>query len=166
MYNPMERSQIGANTFATITGVKAAQNGADGWQALNVGLWWRWWYKNVTFSFFLMAVVTLISVQEHGALLWLFPAQCLVNTFVFGVTYVSLIDISVGFKERLAYRLFAPIQHAMPNVARFYWYCLMLLPLWIAMWQEILFLANNVGPWWFNTHHQWSPEDVQGWPGG
>lgn len=148
MYNPLEKSQIGATAVTVGTGYLAAQNGATGWEALNVGLWWRWWYKNVTFSFFLTAVVFVVASQEEGALIWTFFAQCLVNTFVFSVTYVSLVDVS-GFKHRLWYRLWAPVQHAMPNVARFYWYCLLFLPLWLAMWQVILFHANAVGPWWF-----------------
>lgn len=130
MTNPFSASEIGATTVAGMTGAKAYQNGASALDSLNIALWWRWWYRNLTFSIFLFCIAALTTYRLY----WVGPLQLVVNMFVFGVTYVSLIDISPGFKKRWVYRVFAPIQARVPHVARFWLYMLMFAPLWAAMW--------------------------------
>lgn len=143
MYNPLAKDQIGANVTAAATGYKAYQNGATGFEAVNVGLWWRWWYKNLTLAFFLLfwavglTVAQLINDKEPLLwwVVWIGPVQVLVDVFVFSIAYVSLVDVSAGFKQRLWYRLWAPIQHRFfPNVMRMWWYMLALFPGWLLLW--------------------------------
>lgn len=145
MYNPLSKDQIGANVFGVLTGHKAYQNGAMPMQAINVGVHWRYWYKNITGSVF--AVLALLLFVSPGMAI----IQVLVSIFVFGVTYVSLVDMSAGFKQgRWWYRRFVRIQHAMPNVARFYWYFLLLIPFWTFMWVMVLIQKDFQGLWWFS----------------
>jgi hypothetical protein len=161
MYNPLSPDQIGANTFAAVTGVKAYQNGATGWEATNIGLWWRWWYKNLGFALVILVcfAVPIIGYalpqntnpnipHDTSTLPWgiylLAAIQVLVTVWVFSLTYVSLIDVS-GFKRRLWYKLWAGIQHRLvPNVARFWWYLMILFPMWVTVWY-IAFFVNKTG---------------------
>jgi len=163
MYNPLSPDQIGANVFAGVTGVKAYQNGATGMEAVNVGLWWRWWYKNLGFAIFILVCFGLPILaftlptnypslteaqQSHDTLPWgiylLAAVQFAVTVWVFSITYVSLIDVS-GFKHRLWYKLWAGIQHRLvPNVSRFWWYLLILFPMWVTVWY-IAFFVNKTG---------------------
>ena len=159
MYDPLAKDQIGANIFGAAIGRHAYQNGATPTQALSTGILWRYWYKNISFGIFLFVCTCVLTglgiadvVDVDPALgetanwemfrytVWLAPLQLIVSIFVFGITYVSLVDMS-GFRQRFAYRVFAPIQHRMPNVARFWWYLLLLLPCWIAMWLGLFFAA-------------------------
>jgi hypothetical protein len=156
MYDPLAKDQIGANIFAATVGHHAYQNGATPTQALSTGILWRYWYKNISFGIFLFigtcvatgggiakAVDEVPDWELFRYTVWLAPLQLIVSIFVFGITYVSLIDMS-GFRQRFGYRLFAPIQHAMPNVARFWWYLLLLLPIWVALWLGLFFAAAPV----------------------
>jgi hypothetical protein len=86
-----------------------------------------------------LTVANLMS-GAHLWLTWIGPVQILVDLFVFSITYVSLIDISRGFKQRLWYRLWAPLQHRFfPNVMRLWWYLLALAPMWVLMWSYMMF---------------------------
>lgn len=148
MYNPLEKGEIGSTIFTAATGWKAHRNGAEPLEAVSVGLWWRWWYKNLTLSFFVLfwavglTVAQMVNDKEPFMwwVAWIGPVQILVDIFVFSITYVSLIDISRGFKQRLWYRLWAPLQHRFfPNVMRLWWYLLALLPFWILLWVWMFF---------------------------
>jgi hypothetical protein len=155
MYDPLAKDQIGANVFAGATGYKAHQNGATPMQAISTGLLWRYWYKNLTGSIFLLVAAGIatgggIAASKENAeiapllhFVWVGPLQIIVNVLVLGITYVSLVDISKGYKQRWTYRVFAPIQHAMPNVRRFYWYLLLLFPTWLAMWLWFFFSSPH-----------------------
>jgi len=151
----IDKSQIGADVFAAGTGVNAYRNGATGWEALNVGLWWRWWYKNLTFSFAILLFLGIALFNGDTILRVLFGAEVLAVVWVFSLTYVSLIDVS-GFKRRLWYRLWAGVQHRwFPNVARFWWYLLILFPMWLTVWYIAFFVnktgvqpSNNLPPEW------------------
>lgn len=148
MYNPLSKDQIGGTVVAAATGWKAHQNGAEPLEAINVGLWWRWWYKNLTLSFFVLFWAVGLTVAQFMNdkepflwwMAWIGPAQVLVDIFVFSITYVSLVDVSAGFKQRLWYRLWAPLQHrCFPNVMRMWWYMLALFPFWLLGWCWLTF---------------------------
>ena len=111
MKNPLDRDVIVANAVAVGTGFKAYREGMTGMDAFNVGMWWRWWYKNMTMSVVLFGIVLAICTQtgQWGYLV----AQGVLNTLVAGITYCSLINVS-GFKQRLAFRIWWPAGQALP----------------------------------------------------
>jgi hypothetical protein len=146
-----DKSNLIADGVAAGTGIKAYRDGATGWEAASIGLWWRWWYKNLTFSLFILGVFTVYvlgyTMNDKPLplpLALLATAEVLTMLWVFSITYVSLVDVS-GFKQRLWYRLWAPVQHRLvPNVARFWWYLMILFPMWITVWY-IAFWVNKTG---------------------
>ena len=101
-------------------------------EAINVGLWWRYWYKNLTMGLILLGVTIIMALNRPWAW-WLVAAQVALNVLVAGITYVSMVRVS-WFKQRAMFRLFEPIASLFPNVARFWWYCALFLPTWFFMW--------------------------------
>jgi hypothetical protein len=138
MYNPFAKDQIGANVVATWTGVKAAEQGHDAVSAFNVGMGWRHWYKNLTLFAFVTPVTVIGSFYGYP---WVGPAQVLVCLFVFGVTYVSLVDQS-GFQQRWWYRVWSPVARLFPNVSRIWWYLLLFAPVWAVMYARFAFYVG------------------------
>ncbi len=129
MYNPLARDQIGANVTGGLAGWRAHKDGASPMEAFNIGMWWRAWYKSLTMAV-VITVVGAIGWPQRGGNGWLFVyAQVVLDVWVFGVTYVSLV-LASGFKQRMAFRWFFWFWTLVPNVARFWWYLSLLLPWW------------------------------------
>lgn len=133
MKNPTDRDVLIANGVAVATGVQAARNGATPYEALTIGLWWRAWYKNLTMGLILLLVTLIMAINVPWA--WsLVAAQVVINVLVTGITYVSAIRVSTGFKQRGLFRMFRSIAGHFPNVARFWFYLCLFLPVWAFMW--------------------------------
>jgi hypothetical protein len=139
MYNPLAKDQIGANAAAVGAGWVAHRNGRHPMDTFNIAMWWRYFYKNATLSLVLVPATVLYGYRTNNTWWWL-PLMLALEVFVFGVCYVSLVNVS-GFKQRLAYRIFRPLWRPFPNVARFWWYALLFFPLWLLMY------INCYG-WW------------------
>lgn len=132
MKNPTDRDVLIANSVAVATGVQAHRLGHEPLAVVNIGLWWRYWYKNLTMGLILLGITTIMAVNRPWA--WsLVIAQIALNVLVCGITYVSLVRVS-SFKQRAPYRLFAAIERPFPNVARFWFYLVLFLPVWLYMW--------------------------------
>jgi hypothetical protein len=133
MENPLAARNLAATAVTVGTGYRALQNGATPLQSVTIGLTWRWWYRNLTLSFGLLALAGIVSLA-HPAYWWFGVSQLAINLAVFGITYVILVDFS-GFKQRAWYRLWSPVHHVLfPNVSRIWWYMLIFLPLWLMVW--------------------------------
>jgi hypothetical protein len=130
--SPLDRDVLIANSVAVATGVQAHRTGASPMESVNVGLWWRYWYKNLTMGLILLAVTIIMALNRPWAW-WLVAAQVVLNVLVTGITYVSMVRVSY-FKQRALYRLFRPVWRLVPNVARFWWYLCLFLPVWFFMW--------------------------------
>lgn len=142
MKNPLDKEVIIANAVAAATGVQAHKQGATVFNSIDVGLAWRFWYKNLTMSILLWVVLFFRArgTGEWGYLV----AQSVINVAALGITYAKLVAGS-GFKQRSLYRVFWPVARHFPNVARFWFYLALLLPIWLAMW----FASHHaVGPRW------------------
>lgn len=131
MKSPLDRDVFIANSVAVATGVQAHRKGATPYRALTVGIWWRYWYKNMTMGLVLLVVVLIMALNTGWW--WLVPFQVALNVLVVGITYTNLVRTS-DFKQRALYRLFAPIESHFPNVARFWFYLCLSLPVWLFMW--------------------------------
>ena len=144
MKNPLDRDVIAANAVAVGTGFKAYRDGMPGLDAFNVGMWWRWWYKNLTMSFVLFGIVLIICTQtgQWGFLV----AQGVLNILVIGITYCSLINVS-QFKRRWFFRVWWPLAKHFPYTARFWFYLTLFLPLWSIMWFRCLNFEGNALTW-------------------
>ena len=131
MESPLNRDVVVANGLAVGTGALAYSQGQSGLNAVNIGLWWRWWYKNMTMSVVLFVIIFFYA-HETGQWGYL-VAQAVLNTVVAGLTYCSLINVS-NFKQRLFYKLWWPVAKHFPYTARFWMYLALFIPLWLLMW--------------------------------
>ena len=132
MKSPLDRDVVIANTIGVATGVQAYRQGATPLQAINIGVWWRYWYKNATMSLILLGITVIMALNVPWA--WgLVAAQVVINTLVAGITYASAV-LHSGFEQRLLFRMFWPLYSHVMNVARFWWYLCLFLPTWFFMW--------------------------------
>jgi hypothetical protein len=129
MYNPLARSQVGANVTAFLAGRQAYVNGrTQPLDVLHISLGWRAYYKMLTFTVLMTGMMVLCALSTGRW--YLLVAQVALDVWVFGVTYVSLV-LTSDFQKRWLFRKFFRAWMLVPNVARFWWYCALFLPFWV-----------------------------------